>query len=41
MLVDLLVRRFVPDPSLKAAYDAGFARYTALFHALRPLYAER
>lgn len=34
-------RRFVPDPSLKAAYDAGFARYTALFHALRPLYAGR
>ena len=31
-------RRLEPDPGTRAAYDAAFATYRALYPALRPLF---
>jgi hypothetical protein len=33
-----VARRVDPDPGTRAVYDASFARYAALYPALRPLF---
>jgi sugar (pentulose or hexulose) kinase len=32
-------RRYEPDPTTRAAYDAAYDRYVRLFEALRPMFS--
>jgi xylulokinase len=34
-------RRYEPDPTTRAAYDAAYDRYVRLFDALRPMFSDR